>query len=139
LRLRVEVACAAREQSRSERGQKIVDALRVVLDAVEAVEDARQEHEPQPYGGVGVRARDGPEAFFQSLDDAIHVREDDLLFAREVQVDGAFADADLAGDVLDRHLAVAVAGQQPVGRVENRLAHFLSHRRRHHRTSPPDS
>jgi hypothetical protein len=40
----------------------------------------------------------------------------------EVKIHAALADADLAGELLDRHLFVSIASQKPVGGVEYRVS-----------------
>ena len=58
---------------------------------------------------------------FQSIDDAIDVRKDNLFLATEVQVDGALADSRLGGNVLNGHFAVAKPGEETVSGVKDRL------------------
>ncbi|MCK7528409.1 MAG: hypothetical protein MZV64_68005 [Ignavibacteriales bacterium] len=52
--------------------------------------------------------------------------QDQLFLGREMQVDRAFADADLPGHVLHGHLAVSIGGQQAVDGVENEVFDILS-------------
>ena len=62
---------------------------------------------------------------FETIDDAIDVREDDLFLATEVQVDGALADPGLGGNVLNDHFAVTKSGEKTVSSVKDRLPDSL--------------
>ena len=53
------------------------------------------------------------------------MRERDFPLARKMQIDAALADADFAGDVVNRHFPVSVSFEQPVGSVQNRFFYFF--------------
>jgi hypothetical protein len=90
------------------------------MDAsVEAQHHAVAQHLPQLLGPARGRPGDLVQARQDALHDPVDVGEDQLLFALEVQVDGALADAGFRGDVSHRHPAVAVAREQQVHRVQD--------------------
>jgi hypothetical protein len=64
----------------------------------------------------------GAQAVEEPIDDAIDGAEGDLLFAREMQVDRALADARLTGQVVHRGFLVAISRQQALGGIEDRVA-----------------
>ena len=66
----------------------------------------------QALGSGDFRARDYRQMLlFQTIDDAIDVRKDDLFLAVEMQVDGALADSGFGSNVLNGHFAVAKSGE----------------------------
>src|SRR6185436_15933020 len=81
-----------------------------------------EEHPSQALGGRGLRAREIPQAREQPVDDAVDRAEEDLLLAREVQVDRPARDARLASEVVDGRLLVPQAPEEAVGRVEDGFA-----------------
>jgi hypothetical protein len=99
-----------------------VQALGVMLNAVKAKKDTLDQHPAKAVVDRSVFGGDGAKAFLKSLDDAVYVRKGDLFFTGKVQVDTALADADLVGEIVDRHLLIPVPGKQAIGSVENGVA-----------------
>jgi hypothetical protein len=64
--------------------------------------------------------------------------QNDFLFAAKVKINRAFADSDFFGNVFDRHLAIAVAGKQPFGGVQNRVLCLFPLERHSHTFNRPD-
>src|SRR5215213_2154086 len=121
-----EVATPAREQPRTQRREQVAQTFGVVLHAVESEHDAQHEHAPQTRRGRTRPARNLYQLFLEPRDDAVNVREDYVLLAREVQVDSPLADADLLREVFHRHLPVAVAREQAIRGVEYEVAYVFA-------------
>ena len=56
----------------------------------------------------------------EPVDDPVDRRQEDLLLARKVQIGRPLADADLARDLLHRRLAIPLAPEKRLGRVQYR-------------------
>jgi hypothetical protein len=73
-----------------------------------------------------IRTRDLAQTLVQLIDNAIDPSQRDFFFAAEMQVKGAFADADLEREVIHRHLSISVTGQEPVCGIDNQIANVFS-------------
>ena len=73
-----------------------------------------------------------PELPDDGFGNTIDMGQDQLFLGRKMEVDRAFADADLAGHVVHGHLAVAVLGQEDIDCIKDQSADvrtlgYLSH------------
>ncbi len=124
-RLALEVALAPLQQNRTQIAQHFADAFAVLLHAVESQHHAHDEHLAELRRGSGLALHERIQPLEHALDNSIHVREDDLFLAAEMQINGAFADPDLLREVVDGHFLIAVAREQAIRRVENKVANVF--------------
>jgi hypothetical protein len=82
--------------------------------------------------------RQDPEALKHTLTPAVDDGEGDLLLAVEVEVDGAFADPGLPGQVLHGHPAVTKTRQESLGGVEKGRARVVGEAGHHTRVVTGD-
>jgi hypothetical protein len=117
-----EISPSVFKQTRAKLREQFVEALRIVLDTVESVEDTLGYHPAKPLFRRAFRFNDLLQIYVKPFDDSVDVRESDLFFALEMQVNAALADADLLGEIVNGHLFITVSGKQPVGSVKYRVA-----------------
>jgi hypothetical protein len=122
LRLLREVPLPAFHDAGAEVAQHFAEADAEGRGRIETQHDATDKHGAQAIGGGAILRGDGVELCKERPHNAVDVREHHFLFAGEVQVDSAFADARFPGDVFDGHLFVTEVRQQPVRGVEDELS-----------------
>jgi hypothetical protein len=95
----------------------------VLADAVEAVEHALEEHPAQAVGGRCGLGRERLQPREEPVDDAVDRAQEDLLLAREVEVDRPPRDAGLAREVVDGRLLVPQAPEEAsvASRMDSRV------------------
>src|ERR1051326_1285789 len=97
-----------------------------MLDSVEAEHYSQTQHLPDLELGRIARSRNGREPLHQPSDYSVDSEKNDFFLAPKMQVNGAFSNADFAGQIINRHLLITVARQKAVGGVENAIGQILA-------------
>src|SRR5207244_439813 len=90
-----------------------------VLGAIEKEQDAAYQHRVEPVGRSSIAIRNFPQLSDEEIDRAIDRGQSELFFGPEVRIDRPPTELCFDGDVLHRHLLVAVLGEEPIRRIED--------------------
>lgn len=71
-----------------------------------------------------VRREDAVEGFEHGVDAAVEEGGDEVFFAGKVEIDSAFGDPHLGGDVVYGGIVIALLKEEAIGRLEDQLLAF---------------
>src|SRR5205823_619728 len=109
---------------RTQITKHVAEAFREMLHAIEAEYHAQHDHLSDLVCGRKATVNDLLQALEQPPDDTVNVRVNDMFLAAKMQVNRAFANADLVREIVHRHFSVAVTSEKMIGRIQDFAVHF---------------